>query len=84
MYGAGKLERGNIVEYEHAAAHARDCGRPEFIDCLLAMAEVEWEREKYFREKVQGHFLARWIPIWSQPPAKEAIRRAFAKESARA
>jgi hypothetical protein len=25
MYGAGRLERRNIVEYENAARHARDC-----------------------------------------------------------
>lgn len=41
MYGAGRLERGNIVEYEIAAKLAAECGHPEMIDCLLEMAEVE-------------------------------------------
>ena len=34
MYGAGKLESRNIVEYETAARYARACGHIEFIDCL--------------------------------------------------
>src|SRR5947207_9431240 len=38
MYGAGKLERRNIVEYQHAAEYAAGCGRHEVIDCLLTMA----------------------------------------------
>ena len=54
MYGAGRLERGNIVEYENAARDALACGRPEFVPCLLEMAEVEWEHELYFREKCQS------------------------------
>ena len=41
MYGAGRLERGNIVEYETAARLAVRAGWPDFADCLLAMAEVE-------------------------------------------
>src|SRR5258708_1575590 len=43
MYGAGRLESRNIREYEAAARHARSCGLVDFIDCLLTMAEVEWE-----------------------------------------
>jgi hypothetical protein len=49
MYGAGRLESRNIVEYETAARHALACGREDLIDCLLTMAEVEWEHEHYFR-----------------------------------
>jgi len=74
MYGAGKLERRNIVEYETAARHARNCGREDFIDCLLTMAEVEWEHEQYFRSKVLCHSLGRLLPIWPAPPPKENIR----------
>src|SRR6266704_2936464 len=55
MYGAGKLESRNIREYETAARYARDCGKTEFTDCLLTMAEVEWEHELYFRTRVQSH-----------------------------
>jgi hypothetical protein len=74
MYGAGRLESHNVREYEVAARHAADCGRAEFIDCLLTMAEVEWEHERFFREKVLGHPLARLVPIWAPPPPKETIR----------
>ena len=48
MYGAGRLERRNIKEYEDAAVFAKACGRGDLIDCLLTMAEVEWDHEQYF------------------------------------
>jgi hypothetical protein len=82
MYGAGKLESSNVREYEAAARYARDCDRAEFIDCLLAMAEVEWEHEKYFRAQVMKHSLARYIPIWQAPPPKEHIRASYLREGA--
>ena len=75
MYGAGRLERYNIVEYENAARYAREAGHPEMLDCLLTMAEVEWEHERYFREQVEKHWLRRFVPMWSTPPPKETIRR---------
>ena len=81
MYGAGKLESRNIVEYETAARYARDCGQAELIDCLLEMAEVEWDHEKYFRSQVLRHALGRRLPIWPEPPAKESIRKSFEDES---
>ena len=74
MYGAGKLERLNIVEYENAARYARELGRTDMIECLLTMAEVEWEHEKYFRERIVGHWMLRIFPMWDAPPAKETIR----------
>lgn len=74
MYGAGRLERSNIVEYEDAARHAAEMGRTDMIDCLLTMAEVEWEHEKYFRERIVGHWMLRIFPMWDAPPAKERIR----------
>jgi rubrerythrin len=77
MYGAGKLESRNINEYETAARHASRSGRAEFVDCLLAMAEVEWEHEKYFRACVESHKLGAWIPVWPLPAPKEAIRATF-------
>ena len=80
MYGAGRLESRNIREYETAARYARDCGGEEFIDCLLTMAEVEWEHEKYFRSRVLVHFLGKRLPIWPEPPAKESIRDSFAQD----
>ena len=74
MYGAGKLESRNIVEYEIAARHARECGRDDLIDCLLTMAEVEWEHERYFRSCVLRHRWSKRITIWPEPPPKENIR----------
>jgi len=82
MYGAGKLESRNIREYETAARYARDCGRIDLIDCLLEMAEVEWEHELYFRSRVKEHFLGRRLSLWPQPPAKETIRLSFAAQPA--
>ncbi|HEY8184442.1 MAG TPA: ferritin-like domain-containing protein [Pyrinomonadaceae bacterium] len=81
MYGAGRLESRNVGEYEAAARHARDCGRLDFIDCLLMMAEVEWEHEKYFRSRVLMHPLGRILRLWPEPPPKEMIRESFARES---
>ena len=75
MYGAGLLESRNIVEYEVAARLAEESGHPEFVECLLEMAEVEWEHELYFRERVLSHALARFIPMWKVPPPKSEIRR---------
>ena len=80
MYGAGRLESRNIREYETAARFARQCGREDLIDCLLTMAETEWEHEKYFRSRVVMHFLSKRIPIWPEPPAKASIRQAFGAE----
>jgi hypothetical protein len=77
MSGAGKLESKNIVEYETAARYARACGHTEFVDCLLTMAEVEWEHEHYFRLQVLQHRWAKRLSIWPEPPAKENIRSSF-------
>ena len=81
MYGAGRLERGNIVEYEVAAQLAVACGHEEMVDCLLGMAEVEWEHELFFRERLAGHPLLRVIPLWPAPPPKERIRATQAQVS---
>jgi len=80
MYGAGRLESRNIVEYETAARHALACGREDLIDCLLSMAEVEWEHEKYFRSCVLRHRWSRRVSIWPEPPPKESIRASFEME----
>jgi rubrerythrin len=80
MYGAGRLESRNIREYETAARYARDCGHEEFTDCLLTMAEVEWEHERYFRSRVLLHPFGHRLSLWPPPPAKETIRDSFARE----
>src|SRR6266702_2900522 len=77
MYGAGKLESRNVKEYETAARHARDCGCVNLIDCLLEMAEVEWDHELYFRSRVLSHSLGRRLPLWPQPAPRETIRVAY-------
>lgn len=74
MWGAGLLEQHNIVEYEDCAEYASRCGEDSMIDCLLGMAEVEWEHERYFREKASGHWLVRLFRIWTPPAPKETIR----------
>ena len=81
MYGAGRLESRNIREYETAARHARDCGHYEFTDCLLTMAEVEWEHEDYFRSRVLRHAFGRRLTLWPAPAPKETIRESFAREA---
>ena len=84
MYGAGRLERSNIIEYEDAARFAEEAGHPEMLECILQMAEVEWEHELFFREKVIGHWMLRIFPLWEAPPSKETIRRPFQQRLASA
>ena len=79
----GKLERRNVREYEVAARHARDCGRAEWIDELLEMAEVEWDHERYFRERVLSRWLGRRLPLWPAPAPREEIRASFERDSGR-
>jgi rubrerythrin len=74
MYGAGRLESRNVREYEHAAALARAAGREDWVECLLAMAEVEWEHERAIRAYVRAHPLGRRLPLWPAPPPKASIR----------
>lgn len=78
MYGAGKLESTNIVEYENAARYALAAGHPEFVDDLLQMAEVEWDHELYFRQKVANHWLCKLFRLWPVPPPRAQIRHGYA------
>ncbi len=57
MYFAGRLESGNVVEYEDAARFAKELEMDECVDDLLDMARVELEHEVFFRETVTGHRL---------------------------
>ena len=75
MYGAARLERKNIGEYERAAAFALTAGHGEIIDDLIDMSEVEWEHERWFRERCAGHWLWKVLPSWDAPPPKATIRR---------
>ena len=77
MYAAGRLESHNVREYEDAADYALACGHAEMLDCLLTMAEVEWDHERYFRERIERHPWLRFIRLWNAIPPREAIRGRF-------
>ena len=77
MYGAGRLEYTNIAEYERAARHAWLSDNRKLVDELLGWAEVEWDHEKYFRDKVNSHFLRHLVPMRKSPPPRESIRSSF-------
>jgi hypothetical protein len=83
MYGAGRLERRNYREYAQAADFAFDCGQIDYVNCLLSMAETEWDHECYFREKVESHPWHNFIPLWEKTPPRASIRQnyRFYKES---
>jgi rubrerythrin len=74
MYGAGWIERRNVHEYLDAATFAARAGRPELVEPLLGMAEVEWDHEQFFRTKARGHLLCRIIPLWTELPPRDALR----------
>ena len=48
------------------------------VDCILTMAEVEWEHEFFFRSKVTDHWMLRVMKVWPPPPPKATIRERFA------
>lgn len=77
MYGAGKLERGNIVEYEVAARLAHLAGHVEMVDRLLHLAEVEWDHERLFRNAAARHWLWKVSPKWPDTEPRERIRASF-------
>ncbi|MCA1643518.1 MAG: hypothetical protein LC785_16585 [Acidobacteria bacterium] len=39
------------------------------------------QHEQYFRAQVLKHSMARYLPIWQQPPPKESIRVSFLREA---
>jgi len=60
MYFAGRLESGNVKEYEDAAAFAKELEMPQCFDELMEMARVEQVHEDFFRAVVAKH---RLLPI---------------------
>lgn len=80
MYGAGRIERKNIVEYEVAARHAAHAGLWNEAEELLTMAEVEWDHERYFHDLVRGHWLHRKSGSWPNPGERREIRRSFERD----
>ena len=80
MYFAGRLEFGNVDQYEDAAFHAGRLGFGEMAKELHAMTRTEREHELFFMNKVEGHpllpliqALFRWGPALRKNP-KEATR----------
>ena len=57
MYFAGRLESGNVKEYEDAAGFAKELAMPECYDDLMEMARVEQEHEDFFRAVIGKHRL---------------------------
>ena len=57
MYFAGRLESGNVLEYEEAARHAAALGLNEYEADLLVMSRVEKEHENFFLGVIAGHRL---------------------------
>jgi len=62
MYFAGRLENGNVVEYQNAAAHAAALALAGYEADLLVMAGVERAHEQFFLGVIAGH---RWLPLVS-------------------
>lgn len=81
MYGAGRIERRNIREYEDAARLAAAMGSHGFADELLTMAEVEWDHEQYFHDQVRGHWMHGLVGSWPNPPPKQMIRESFMRDT---
>jgi len=77
MYGAARLERDNVIEYEIAAQLAWRAGEPTLIDGLLDLAEVEWDHERWLRERSMTHWMWKVVPGWEPPPPRASIRRRF-------
>ncbi|PYT10435.1 MAG: hypothetical protein DMF60_00100 [Acidobacteria bacterium] len=62
MYFAGRLESGNVIEYEVAASHAAALGLKGYETDLLEMAGVEKAHELFFSSAIVGH---RLLPVIS-------------------
>lgn len=77
MYGAGRLESRNVVEYEVAARLAHRAGLDTMADQLLELAEVEWDHELRFRRRAETHWLWKLTPHWTAPPPRSEIRRSY-------
>lgn len=77
MYGAGRIERRNIWEYEDAVRLAADAGQGAMAEALLAMAEVEWDHERFFHDQVRSHWLHGRFGSWPEPGPRAEIRASF-------
>jgi demethoxyubiquinone hydroxylase (CLK1/Coq7/Cat5 family) len=57
MYFAGRVESGNVREYEAASLHAASLGLKSFEDELREMAATERNHELFFMSAVSRHRL---------------------------
>lgn len=79
MYFAGRLEFGNVDQYEDAAFHARALGFKEMARELHAMTAAERDHELFFMNKVAGHPLLPWIQWifnWGPRQRKAVVKKA--------
>lgn len=86
MYFAGRLESGNVEEYERAAFHARESGLTSFEADLRVMARVEREHEIFFLKMVTGHRLLplmRTVFKWGRTAENEVKESKAAASSMR-
>ncbi len=60
MYFAGRLENGNVKEYEVAAQFAKELEMPECYDEMMEMSLTEQEHEDFFSRIVADH---RLLPV---------------------
>lgn len=81
MYFAGRLESGNVIEYQVAASHAAALGLKEFEADLLVMAQVEKEHELFFLNVIAGHPL---LPIVSRAFGWGALEQPSAEPASKA
>jgi hypothetical protein len=73
MYGAGRLESGNVREYETAARHARDCGHEEFVECFTRWGgDLVYGRRRRPKRRFENHSRAKNNP--SPLPGARASR----------
>lgn len=80
MYGAGRLEEKNVAEYAGAARLAALADLGHLCDDLLVMSEAEHDHERFFRACVEGHWLAKVVPMWPTLAPRSEIRAAFRRE----
>jgi rubrerythrin len=75
MYFAGRLEDGNIIEYKHAAEHARALGLTAMEETLMIFSAKEEEHEAYFYNVVRDHWMLKPVMAvftWGPPPGAPA------------
>ena len=65
----GELDAYTVNKFREALGELAN--RPKL---LIDMSEVEWEHEKFFREKCESHWLWKVFPSWPAPPPKDDIR----------